>query len=80
MTEAADDTTKTADEVPELNESLWEFASSRSHEASKTSYDLCKSIAQACMLINGGAATAVVALLAKDKVDAALLTYIPLGL
>jgi hypothetical protein len=61
-------------------ETLLEFASARSHEASKASYDLCKTIAQACLLINGGAATAVVALLAKDRVDVALLTYIPWGL
>ena len=57
-----------------------EFATARSHEASKASYDLCKTIAQACLLINGGAATAVIALLAKDRVDVALLTYIPWGL
>lgn len=57
-----------------------EFAAARSHEASKASYDLCKTIAQACLLINGGAATAVIALLAKDRVDVALLTYIPWGL
>src|SRR5439155_18053930 len=31
-------------------------------------------------LINGGAATAVIALLSKDRVDVALLTYIPWGL
>jgi hypothetical protein len=57
-----------------------EFATARSHEASKASYDLCKTIAQACLLINGGAATAVIALLAKDRVDVALLTYIPWGI
>jgi hypothetical protein len=62
------------------DEALLEFATERSHEASKASYDLCKTIAQACLLINGGAATAVVALLAKDRVDQALLTYIPWGL
>lgn len=70
---------ETADE-PATNHELWEFASARSHEASKASYDLCKTIAQACLLINGGAATAVIALLAKDRVDVALLTYIPWGL
>jgi hypothetical protein len=59
---------------------MLEFASARSHEASKASYDLCKTIAQACLLINGGASTAVVALLAKDRVDVALLTWIPWGL
>jgi hypothetical protein len=77
MSEAASET----DEDDDLTEAeAWEFATARSHEASKASYDLCKSIAQACLLINGGAATAVVALLAKDRVDVALLTYIPWGL
>jgi len=73
------DESETSDEQATEKE-LWEFASARSHEASKASYDLCKSIAQACLLINGGAATAVIALLAKDRVDVALLTYIPWGL
>ena len=69
------------DEDDDLTEDeAWEFVTARSHEASKASYDLCKSIAQACLIINGGAATAVVALLAKDRVDVALLTYIPWGL
>jgi hypothetical protein len=63
-----------------LEEARVEFASTRSHDASKASYDLCKTIAQACLLINGGAATAVIALLSKDRVDQALLNYIPWGL
>lgn len=70
----------TNEEDDEWADALWDFASARSHEASKASYDLCKTIAQACLLINGGAATAVIALLAKDRVDIALLTYIPWGL
>lgn len=57
-----------------------EFASYRSHQASNLAYDLCKAIAQSCLLINGGAATAVIALLSKDKVDQALLTFIPWAL
>jgi hypothetical protein len=73
------DESETSDEQA-TDKELWEFASARSHEASKASYDLCKTIAQACLLINGGAATAVIALLAKDRVDVALLTYIPWGL
>jgi hypothetical protein len=56
-----------------------EFATARSHEASKIAYDICKVIAQSCLLINGGAATAVIALLSKDKVDQALLTWVPMG-
>jgi hypothetical protein len=57
-----------------------EFAQSRSIEDSKAAYDLCKTIAQYCLLINGGAATAVVALLAKDKPDQSLLIFVPWGL
>jgi hypothetical protein len=57
-----------------------DFAYARSHEASKFAYETCKVIAQSCLLINGGAATAVVALLSKEKVDQSLLTWVPLGL
>lgn len=53
-----------------------EFAEQRSHDASKIAYDFQKTTAQACLLINGGAATAVVALLAKE-VDAAILKTVP---
>lgn len=56
------------------------FAYARSHEASKFAYESCKVIAQSCLLINGGAATAVVALLSKDRVDQALLNWVPWGL
>jgi hypothetical protein len=55
------------------------FAYARSHEASKFAYETCKVIAQSCLLINGGAATAVVAMLSKDKVDQAVLTWVPWG-
>jgi hypothetical protein len=55
------------------------FAYARSHESSKFAYETCKVIAQSCLLINGGAATAVVALLSKDQVDQALLTWVPYG-
>jgi hypothetical protein len=54
-----------------------EFAELRSHDASKISYDFQKVTAQSCLLINGGAATAVLALLAKDKVDPSLLKTVP---
>lgn len=54
-----------------------EFAEARSHEASKISYDFGKATAQAGLIINGGAATAVIALLAKDKVDPLILRTVP---
>jgi hypothetical protein len=57
-----------------------EFAYARSHEASKFAYETCKTIAQSCLIINGGAATAVIALLSKDKVDQSLLTWVPWGI
>jgi hypothetical protein len=57
-----------------------DFAYARSHEASKFAYETCKVIAQSCLLINGGAATAVVALLSKDRVDQSLITWVPWGL
>jgi hypothetical protein len=57
-----------------------EFAYARSHEASKFAYETCKTIAQSCLIINGGAATAVIALLSKDRVDQALLTWVPWGI
>lgn len=57
-----------------------EFARTRSHEAAKIAYDLCKTIAQTCLVINGAAATAVVALLGKDKIDQSILTFVPFGL
>jgi hypothetical protein len=56
------------------------FAYARSHEASKFAYETCKVIAQSCLIINGGAATAVVALLSKDKVDQTVLTWVPWGI
>lgn len=46
-----------------------QFAQSRSHEASKIAYDFGKSSAQACLVINGGAATAVIALVGKSDVS-----------
>lgn len=57
-----------------------EFGRQRSHEASKIAYDMCKTTAQSCLLINGGAATAVLALLAKDHVDAAIIKNVPWAL
>jgi hypothetical protein len=54
-----------------------EFAELRSHDTSKISYDFQKTTAQSCLLINGGAATAVVALLAKEKVAPEILRSVP---
>jgi hypothetical protein len=64
-----------SDKVDELERD--EFAEARSHEASKTSYDFSKAAGQAGLLINGGAATAVIALLAKDKVDPLIFKAVP---
>jgi hypothetical protein len=55
-----------------LDEAADKFASDRSHKASEIAYDLCKVTAQSCLLINGGAATAVITYLAKDNIDRAL--------
>jgi hypothetical protein len=41
----------------------------RSLELSKTSNEHSRAAGQACILINGGAATAVIAYLSKDKLD-----------
>jgi hypothetical protein len=54
-----------------------DFAEARSHEAVKISYDFGKAAAQAGLIINGGAATAVIALLAKDKVDPIIFATVP---
>lgn len=63
-----------------VEEIVDEFGRQRSHEASKIAYDLCKVTAQSCLLINGGAATAVLALLAKDSVSPNILKYVPWAL
>lgn len=54
-----------------------EFAEARSHEAARIAYDFGKAAAQAGLIINGGAATAVIALLAKDKVEPVLFKAVP---
>jgi hypothetical protein len=58
------------------------FMQERSHRASDTAYEIGKSTAQACLLINGGAATAVLAVLAKEHPPAIpqMLTGFSLGL
>jgi hypothetical protein len=56
------------------------FAIARSHKASEIAYDLAKGISQTCLFINGGAATAILALLAKESVDPKLHKAITLSL
>lgn len=76
-----DETVTVLDEVEEEEEEVKDdFAYARSHEASKFAYETCKVIAQTVLLINGGAATAVIALLSRDRVDQALLTWVPWGI
>lgn len=53
------------------------FAVERSHRASQVANEHSRATAQACILINGGAATAAIAFLAKDKIDPALLSTVP---
>jgi hypothetical protein len=54
-----------------------QFATDRSHKAAEIAYDFCKATAQACLLINGGAATAVIAFMSKDKIDPHLFRIVP---
>jgi hypothetical protein len=56
------------------------FAAKRSHQDSSISNENIRAAAQAAVLINGGAATAVVAFLAKDKIDPYLLKMVPFAL
>ena len=60
-------------QYPELDP----FAAERSHRASQVANEHSRATAQACILINGGAATAAIAFLAKDKIDPALLSSMP---
>ena len=57
-----------------------EFALARSHKASELAYDLSKATGQACLLINGGAATAVIALLAKEHTEPIIGKLVPWSL
>ena len=50
------------------------FAVERSHRASHVSNENSRATAQACILINGGAATAALAFLAKGALPAKLIT------
>jgi cyanophycinase-like exopeptidase len=56
------------------------FATTRSHKAAEIAYDLAKNICQTCLFMNGGAATAIVAFLAKENVPHNLHSAITLSL
>jgi hypothetical protein len=56
------------------------FAEERSNKASSISNEHSRAAAQACLLINGGAATALLAYLAKDKIDPTLFNTLPFAL
>lgn len=56
------------------------FAIERSHRASQTSNDHSRATAQACVLINGGAAIAMIAFLSKEGIDPRLLYAVPFSL
>lgn len=53
-------------------EKVKDFAIARSHKASEIAYDLCKAISQTALLINGGAATAIVTYFSKETVEASI--------
>jgi len=53
------------------------FAVERSHRVSQIANEHSRAAAQACILINGGAATAAIAFIAKDNVTPALLELVP---
>src|SRR4051812_8994365 len=67
---------KTTDE----DKLLADFAAERSHRNSQVSNEHSRATAQAAIFINGGAATAVLAFLAKDKIDPFALRMIPIAL
>jgi hypothetical protein len=58
----------------------YEFAIERSHKDAQVSNEHSRATAQALILINGGAATAVLAYLSKDKLDSSVLTFASLSL
>jgi hypothetical protein len=57
-----------------------EYAAKRSHQDALVSSENMRAAAQAAILINGGAATAVIAILAKENVSSYLLKFVPLAL
>jgi hypothetical protein len=64
--------------VKKMTDEEWRrFAAERSHKDSEISNEHSRATAQACILINGGAATAVLAFLTKDKIDPAIFSSVP---
>jgi hypothetical protein len=59
---------------------LREFALTRSCNAAIAANDNSRPMAQAALLINGAAASAIIAFLTKDRIDPALLKVIPWSL
>jgi len=57
----------------ERDDALVQFAEERSHRDSQASNENVRAAAQASILINGGAATAILAYLSKDKLDPSVL-------
>ena len=66
--------------VAPLARSIESFAEARSHRDAEASNETGRATAQAAILINGGAATAVLAYLSKDTLDAVTLRWVPLSL
>ena len=62
---------------PALLGAIREFAAKRSHQDSQISNENSRAAAQAAIFINGGAATAILALLSKDRIDPHLIRVIP---
>lgn len=56
------------------------FAIERSHRAAAAANENSRLMAQSALLINGGAATAVIAFLSKEKIEPVLLNYVPYSL
>lgn len=61
----------------EMRKALRDFAITRSCNAATAANDNSRPMAQAALLINGGAATAVIAFLTKDKIEPSILQAIP---
>lgn len=57
-----------------------DFAAERSHKDAQTGNENGRTAGQAVILINGGAATAILAFLAKDKLDPGVLLLAPWSL
>ncbi len=73
MTDVAKDIANVAEDI----EAFRQFAEERSHRDSGIANEHARATGQAIILINGGAATAILAFLAKDKLDASVLRMAP---